>query len=332
MSPTEHCVLCEAERPVRTHTVAPHAEPRPYLRCDSCGLVFEAPRLRTARFDFGKDVEDLTEADAAAFEEEFVESLSIAGEGGLYSDYQYEDPDEMPGGLFDQVDGPLAGAFARDESFRLLEVGCATGFLMRQVLARYPNSEAVGVEPSPVSCREAAAAGLDVRNGTTSSVPLPAGSFDAAVCIGSLMIHENPVQTLRDMAAALRPGGLLVLDVKNVRCTARLLGRIAGRVPAASRVPVLRKLAAQSFEAMRFAFDSRTITAALDRAGCDVVCLTTKPPRQLTFANRSADTRGLTGAAWRVLDRVDRLRGQQAWIDVVARKRPAAAAAAGRAA
>ena len=325
MRRTGYCVLCEAETPVRLHVVAPHAEPRPYHRCDRCGLVFESPDLRTARFDFGKPVQDLTAADEAAFREEFVESLSISGDGGLYPEFRYEDPDAMPTGLFEQIDATLSSAFRRNDRFRLLEVGCATGFLLRHVQSRYPNARAVGIEPSPVACRDARAAGLDVRNGTTESVPLSAGSFDAAVCIGSLAIHENPVRTLRDMVAALRPGGLLLIDVKNLRCGARLAGRVVGRVPGSRRVPFLRRLAARSFEAMRFAFDQRTLRRMLDAAGCDVVSTTTRPPRQLRFANRSRDARGLSGVAWRFLDRVDAVRGERAWIDAVARKRPVAA-------
>jgi len=65
---------------------------------------------------------------------------------------------------------------------RILDVGCGTGYLLRQLDARCPDAvELTGVDPAPamIEAARAAAAGERLRRlaGTAEDLPFPAGSL-----------------------------------------------------------------------------------------------------------------------------------------------------------
>jgi hypothetical protein len=45
-----------------------------------------------------------------------------------------------------------------------------------------------------------------------------------------------------------------------------------------------------------------------------------KPPRLLEFSNKSEHQSGIKGIIWRVLDAIDRLSDQRAWVQMTFRK------------
>jgi ubiquinone/menaquinone biosynthesis C-methylase UbiE len=107
----------------------------------------------------------------------------------------------------------------------ILDVGCGTGWFIRQVLAATPGGRAIGVdlasEMIAEAKRRAAAAGLagatfvtgdweadDTRERVRTF--LPAGAT-AVVCVSTLHYFREPVEALRGMARLLAPGGRLLL-------------------------------------------------------------------------------------------------------------------------
>jgi SAM-dependent methyltransferase len=97
---------------------------------------------------------------------------------------------------------------------RGLDVGCGRGDLAATLAAR--GWAMSGIEPSPSACAAAAARGIDARCGTLASVALDASSYDAVVFRHSLEHTSDPVQALRAVRAALRPGGLVLITVPNL--------------------------------------------------------------------------------------------------------------------
>jgi len=102
----------------------------------------------------------------------------------------------------------------------VLEVGCGTGNLLMQLAKAFPEARCVGVDIDPdglaVAGRRIAEAGLgervQVRHGAIGEVMSP-GSADAIVMVE--VLHEigqaiRP-QVIRECAAALAPGGWLVI-------------------------------------------------------------------------------------------------------------------------
>jgi SAM-dependent methyltransferase len=92
---------------------------------------------------------------------------------------------------------------------RLLDVGCAAGWLLRHAEAR--GWSARGVELSESAARFARERGLDVFQGELAAARLPEGAFDL-VYLGDVLEHVPDCRaTLEEAARVLAPGGHLYL-------------------------------------------------------------------------------------------------------------------------
>ena len=104
----------------------------------------------------------------------------------------------------------LLDAFARwTAPGRLLEVGCAGGWLLKH--ARERGWQVQGVELSRVAADHARSLFLDVHQGDLMSAHLPADSFDL-IYMGDVLEHVPDCRALvTECARVLKPGGLLYL-------------------------------------------------------------------------------------------------------------------------
>jgi ubiquinone/menaquinone biosynthesis C-methylase UbiE len=99
---------------------------------------------------------------------------------------------------------------------RALDVGCGTGYLLRQLDARCPDAvELTGVDPAPamIAAARAAAAGgrLEWLEGTAEELPFPDGAFDLVVSTTSFDHWADQRAGLGECARVLAPGGRFVL-------------------------------------------------------------------------------------------------------------------------
>jgi len=118
---------------------------------------------------------------------------------------------------------------------RLLDIGCAFGFLLEE--ARNRGWQTFGIEPNETVGRIARDKGLDVRIGHFPEVNFEPMQFDV-VCLMDVLEHlDDPDAIIRNIRKVLRPGGLLVLNVPNgeglilnfSECLARVSPRLARR-------------------------------------------------------------------------------------------------------
>ncbi len=99
---------------------------------------------------------------------------------------------------------------------RVLDIGCGFGDTTQQLAAIVgPEGEAVGVDVSEPfirasieGAREAGVENVDFLAGDVQVMELP-GTFDYAFSRMGIMFFANPVQALRNIRGALRPGGRL---------------------------------------------------------------------------------------------------------------------------
>lgn len=170
--------------------------PGSVLRCAACDLgMLEA---------FPPD-QDL----AAFYDEEYRRSFSARpGEGSdperLFADYK-----EYQGGRISR----LADVLTPDT--RLLEIGCSAGMFLHHVAPRI--KEAFGIDFDSASAAHAAR----VSGAKTFSVPLPRTGIPErsldVICLFQTLEHvPRPVETLREAARWLRPGGTLCVEVPNI--------------------------------------------------------------------------------------------------------------------
>lgn len=107
---------------------------------------------------------------------------------------------------------------------RLLDVGCAVGFLL--VAARERGFAVQGVEMSAWASEYARAVhGLDVKTGCLEAASFPAASFDAVVMADVIEHLTDPRATLQAIHRVLRPDGRLLLLTPDVGSVA---ARLAG--------------------------------------------------------------------------------------------------------
>jgi SAM-dependent methyltransferase len=185
---------------------APHARKDGYtiVRCLRCGLVYVSPRPSRARL------------------RALYEDASYFAGGEWYDDYLADADNHRR--LFARVMDRL-DRFAPGRRGRMLDVGCAAGFLLEAARAR--GREVVGVEPSPAMADHARRVlGIEVRGGSILEAGFGAGELDVVAFCDSIEHLPDPVESLREAHRILAPGGSLLVVTPNVASPlARLMGR-----------------------------------------------------------------------------------------------------------
>lgn len=92
---------------------------------------------------------------------------------------------------------------------RVLDVGCGTGVLTAELVARLGPKAVTAVDPSEsfVAAVQGRLAGVEVLRSSADAMPFEDGSFDAA--LAQLVVHfmPDPVAGLVEMSRVTRPGG-----------------------------------------------------------------------------------------------------------------------------
>lgn len=174
---------------------------------------------------------------------------------------------------------------------RLLEVGCASGLLLKR--AREQGWQVAGVELSPDAVAHARALGLTVHQGTLADAALPAGAFDI-VYMGDVLEHVPDCRaTLAAVARVLVTGGhAIVRGPITTHSLARRLG--LALYGAMGRQIVLREPPYHVWE-----FRPSSLKRLAARVGLEVVALEqSKIPPGRPHGSKSAAQR----IAMRALD------------------------------
>lgn len=292
-----------------------------HLRCDTCHITFDSnvDEIEEIR---GSD-EIVKIEDETTYRLQFGEASKIRTEGVDYAQFDWSDQSELQAGVarpvFEAIDrwGDL-----RDNGL-ILDVGAGSGFTSILLAERYSGAKVIAIDPSPqVVGADGQRPNLTATQGTLTTVSVDPGSVDVVVILGNLMLHLDPFESVDRALAALKPGGLLVFDFKNIEATARQISILAARTGLARFLP--RRLFERNFRNMRFGFTFDFLDGYLkERGDCVIRHVEPKAPRLLSFDNASEYQSGVSGALWRVLDWVDARRGLQAWtqVEVVAAPR-----------
>ena len=133
------------------------------------------------------------------------------------------------------------------------------------------------------------------------------------------MLHMDPMDTVEEAHRVLKPGGTLILDFKNVKSATRVVAGWALRL-GLDRFGG-RHFLQRNFVNMRYGFTKKYVLRSLEERGFKPLEIESKPPRLLEFSNKSHYQTGLKGFVWRMFDKFDAIRKEQAWIQVVAEKK-----------
>ena len=129
-------------------------------------------------------------------------------------------------GLEDDLNSAVVELLRAHGVTSVVDLGAGQGRFVQ--MARAAGLAAEGVEPSSANCRAAAARyGLTLQRATVRAFleTAPSGELAAVTLLNVLEHLPDPRGVLRDLFAMVRPGGLVVVVVPNVRFTL-LLGWI----------------------------------------------------------------------------------------------------------
>lgn len=142
---------------------------------------------------------------------------------------------------------PVARAFLRfagvEEGAAVLDAACGAGLAtMAAAEAVGENGKVTGVDLAPGMvelarrrARERGYPNVTIREMNAENLPVPEGSFDAAICHLGLMLFAHPDKALGAMKRAVRPGGVVSCLVQGVAermlFTSLILGRAVKYAP-----------------------------------------------------------------------------------------------------
>ena len=204
-----------------------------YVRCDRCGLVYLDPQPTDAEL-------------AAIYDEHYYDAWGSGVNAAHVGDLKRRTFRLM-------LDRLARNAGVRGG--RLLDLGCATGYLLE--VAQQGGFEPFGVELNPFSAKQAQQkfGAHRVHCGTVDDAPFASGSFDVAVMSDLLEHVRSPRKLLARTHALLSPGGALIVVAPDV-------GGLSSRLLRSSWTDYKRE--------HLFYFDKRSLSAALRQGGFEV--------------------------------------------------------------
>lgn len=188
-----YCNYCGSDNYRLLYSVNPHSHRNSdIVQCRDCGLIYVNPRGPVA----GED--------AGYFTELYLPQAEIAKGAARF--------------CLNEVGRYHSGD-------RLLDVGCAAGFLLD--LARAEGWEVFGVDTSGAAASYARKRlGLEVITGTVEEARFPEEFFDAVTMIETIEHMADPLSAPIEVHRVLKPKGLLFLTTPNIGgWIARLKGR-----------------------------------------------------------------------------------------------------------
>lgn len=168
---------------------------------------------------------------------------------------------------------------------RMLEIGCGFGFGL-DVARRMRGWDVQGFDPSPLAAAGAAQLGLPIANRYFTAEQGEIAAYDVVACSEVIEHLFHPVEILRLLRSALRPGGVLVLTTPN-----------AGAIAPAMTPGILVPLLSVGFHTI--IHTAASLAQALRTAGFSQVSVEDRGPSLLAHASDS-------GTPWRQPNQADR--------------------------
>ena len=286
--------------------------------CLRCGITFDSNVNELIDIKLSrKDIRNID--DREAYRRIFVETNKIDDlDGNIYADFGWENNDDLKGGVVKHAIGAISKYYTGESAPVILDLGCGNGFTTIELAKHYGGANLTAVDPSPEVEKIDGVGAISAYRGTLDSLSFPDASFDVVVMFGNFMLHNNPAATLLEIQRVLKPGGVLVMDFKNINSTLRWLLKGFTRIGMIRLMP--RYLVQRAFVNMRFGFHREYVKRLAEQSGLEKLGSYSKPPRLLEFNNSDSLQRGWKGMVWRLTDTLDRWRDQRAWMQMTFRK------------
>jgi ubiquinone/menaquinone biosynthesis C-methylase UbiE len=102
----------------------------------------------------------------------------------------------------------------RDRAAHVLDAGCGTGGLIKDLQAAGPHWQITGLDYSATACSLATErTGATIVQGSITALPFSDDSFDIVLSADVISQVEDGNQAIREFARVLKPGGIVVINV-----------------------------------------------------------------------------------------------------------------------
>lgn len=97
---------------------------------------------------------------------------------------------------------------------RVLDIGCGTGSLLRQLLHLFPAANYVGLDPSVEMlkiARQKLPTSVELQVSSAHRLPFSDESFDVIISTSAFHYFRQPTQVLQEVKRILKPNGRLII-------------------------------------------------------------------------------------------------------------------------
>jgi len=235
------CYLCGARASAHFITAQDDYTGKPgrftFVTCDDCGLHYQNPRLTVEHVK-------------AYYDDEYIAHRKKSDWGVLTGFFNWAmDRHDR------QKDKLVSRFLALNERSEVLDVGCAVGSFLQKMKSRH-GAQLTGVDFKDLSAHPSLA-GVDFRCGLFYEQSFGEKRFDLITMWHFLEHDYDPIRTLETARDLLADDGRLVVEVPRLDSTTF---RIFGKRWPGLQAPQHTVL-----------YDRKTLLAAMDRAGLEVV-------------------------------------------------------------
>lgn len=181
-----HCAICG----ISDETLLFTKDGFRVVRCNSCGLIYINPRPTEEHLQ-------------KLYSENYYR---ISGDGSI-GYRNYEEDKQYHAANFKKL---LDSIERHKEKGRLLDVGCAVGFLLEE--ARIKGWDVYGAEMSSYAVNKARQKGLNVFDGDLTDADFKNNFFDVITCLGTIEHLQDPAAAIGKISRILKHDGILVLS------------------------------------------------------------------------------------------------------------------------
>jgi len=113
-------------------------------------------------------------------------------------------------------------ALRQGHALNVFDAGCGTGGMLAELRAQASIASTAGCDLHPLALTYARERGLQVAERSVNELPVGDALYDAVISLDVLYHRQvDPPRALAGMAAMLRPGGLLLINVAAMPCLER---------------------------------------------------------------------------------------------------------------
>ena len=135
----------------------------------------------------------------------------------------------------------------------VLEIGFGPGHALEMLARTHPLGLVAGIDHSELMLARAKRrlkagrgdAALDLRVGDAGDLPFPDEKFDVVFAVNSFHLWPDKERALAEMAGVLKPGGDLLLSIRNFRTEGRFEAPGKGAATAEAAVALMKDLGLQ---------------------------------------------------------------------------------------